>query len=53
MIYRLAYPDVAELFTVARRLLVAILESTREQLLSTVELPEVGRPDPALSRVGK
>ena len=46
MFYRLAYPDVAELLTVSRRLLVAILESTHEQLLSTVGLPEVGRPDP-------
>ena len=43
MFYRLAYPEVAELLTVARALLVRILESTQEQLLSTVELPEVGR----------
>jgi DNA-binding transcriptional ArsR family regulator len=43
MFYRLAYPEVAELLTVARALLVRILESTHEQLLSTVELPEVGR----------
>ena len=46
MFYRLAYPDVAELLTVARRLLVGILESTHEQLLSTVGLPSVGRPNP-------
>jgi DNA-binding transcriptional ArsR family regulator len=45
MFYRLAYPDVAELLTVARTLLVKILESTQEQLLSTVGLPEVGRQD--------
>ncbi len=44
MFYRLAYPDVAELLTVARVLLVRVLESTQEQLLSTVELPLVGRP---------
>ena len=43
MFYRLAYPEVAELLTVARALLVRILESTQEQLRSTVELPEVGR----------
>ena len=47
MFYRLAYPDVAELLTVARTLLVRILESTQEQLLSTVGLPEVGRPNSA------
>ena len=45
MFYRLAYPDVAELLAVARILLVKILESTQEQLLSTVGLPEVGRQD--------
>jgi len=45
--YRLAYPDVAELLTVSRTLLVKILESTQEQLLSTVGLPELG-----LSEVG-
>jgi DNA-binding transcriptional ArsR family regulator len=46
MFYRLAYPDVAELLAVARILLVRILESTQEQLLSTIGLPEVGRPNP-------
>jgi len=45
--YRLAYPDVAELLTVSRTLLVKILESTQEQLLSTVGPPELG-----LSEVG-
>jgi DNA-binding transcriptional ArsR family regulator len=45
MFYRLAYPDVAELLAVARILLVKILESTQEQLLSTVGLQEFGRQD--------
>lgn len=35
--YRLAYPQVADLLTVARRLLVEILEHTRDQLASTVD----------------
>ncbi|HEV7184044.1 MAG TPA: metalloregulator ArsR/SmtB family transcription factor [Leifsonia sp.] len=37
--YRLAYPGVADLLTVARALLVEILETTQEQLVSTVNLP--------------
>lgn len=37
--YRLAYPQVAELLTVARGLLIDILETTRQQLLSTTALP--------------
>jgi ArsR family transcriptional regulator len=36
--YQLAYPQVAELLTVARTLLVEILEHTQEQLESTVRL---------------
>lgn len=36
--YRLAYPDVADLLTVAKALLVRILERTHEQLASTVAL---------------
>lgn len=36
--YRLAYPDVADLLTVAKALLVRILETTHEQLASTVAL---------------
>ncbi|MGV8886009.1 MAG: ArsR/SmtB family transcription factor [Microbacteriaceae bacterium] len=36
--YRLAYPQVADLLTVSRGLLVEILEHTRQQLASTVEL---------------
>jgi DNA-binding transcriptional ArsR family regulator len=47
MFYRLAYPAVAELLTVARALLVSILESTQQQLLSTADLPVVGQPDGA------
>lgn len=37
--YRLAYPRVADLLTVARALLVEILQTTQEQLVSTVSLP--------------
>lgn len=33
--YRLAYPHVADLLTIARELLVEILEHTRDQLAST------------------
>lgn len=36
--YRLAYPQVADLLTVARALLVQILEHTQQQLVSTVAL---------------
>lgn len=39
--YRLAYPDVAELLTVARRLLVQVLQTTQSQLASTAGLPEL------------
>ena len=38
--YRLAYPQVAQLLNVSRSLLVEILEHTRQQLASTVNLPE-------------
>ena len=38
--YRLAYPQVAHLLNVSRSLLVEILEHTRQQLASTVNLPE-------------
>ena len=37
--YRLAYPEVAELLSVARALLVRVLETTHGQLVSTVALP--------------
>ena len=38
--YRLAYPEVADLLTVARSLLVKILETTQQQLVSTVNLSD-------------
>lgn len=37
--YRLAYPQVADLLTVARLLLGQILETTQERLVSTMRLP--------------
>lgn len=37
--YRLAYPQVADLLTVARLLLGEILETTQERLVSTMRLP--------------
>lgn len=37
--YRLAYPQVAELLRVARALLVEVLHTTQDQLVSTAELP--------------
>lgn len=39
VIYRLAYPEVANLLSVARVLLVHILETTRQQLQSSTTLP--------------
>ena len=36
--YRLAYPQVADLLTISRALLVEILEHTQQQLVSTVAL---------------
>jgi ArsR family transcriptional regulator len=45
MFYRLAYPEVANLLTVARSLLVKILETTQQQLVSTVNLPEIVSSD--------
>ncbi len=47
--YRLAYPQIADLLAVARVLLVEILETTQQQLVSTGELPPVGRPAEAAS----
>lgn len=44
--YRLAYPQIADLLRVARVLLVEVLQTTRDQLVSTVDLPEL----PAASR---
>lgn len=49
--YRLAYPQIADLLAVARVLLVEILETTQQQLVSTVDLPPVGRP--AAEEAGK
>lgn len=49
--YRLAYPQIADLLAVARVLLVEILETTQQQLVSTVDLPPVGRPAAASSTV--
>jgi DNA-binding transcriptional ArsR family regulator len=39
--YRLAYPEVADLLSVSRSLLVKILERTQQQLVSTVNHPDV------------
>jgi ArsR family transcriptional regulator len=51
MFYHLAYPEVANLLTVARSLLVKILETTQQQLVSTVNLPEIVSSDGADGRV--
>lgn len=46
--YRLAYPQVADLLTVSRTLLVEILDHTQKQLVSTVAMtPAPLRQDPA------
>jgi DNA-binding transcriptional ArsR family regulator len=42
--YRLAYAEVADLLTVARSLLVKILETTQQQLVSTVNLSDSAAP---------
>ncbi|RFA07627.1 transcriptional regulator [Subtercola boreus] len=39
--YRLAYPQVADLLAISRSLLVEILQNTRAQLDSTVNLPDI------------
>lgn len=39
--YRLAYPRVADLLTVARSLMIEILEATQQQLEATVNLPNI------------
>ncbi|MHB1235272.1 MAG: ArsR/SmtB family transcription factor [Microbacteriaceae bacterium] len=39
--YRLAHPQVADLLTMSRTLLIEILETTQQQLVSTVSLPEL------------
>ena len=40
--YRLAHPEVAELLTVARRLLTHALETTQGQLSASGALPPIG-----------
>jgi len=47
--YRLAYPQVADLLAVARQLLVEVLETTQQRLISTVGLPRTGATDAATS----
>jgi len=42
--YRLAHPRVADLLTAARSLMIEILETTQQQLVSTVNLPNVTVP---------
>ncbi len=44
--YRLAYPRVADLLTVSRALMIEILETTQQQLVSTVSLPDIMIPLP-------
>lgn len=39
--YQLAYPEVADLLRVARTLLLKILQTTQQQLVSTVNLPDL------------
>lgn len=43
--YSLAYPQVADLLAVARQLLVEILETTQQRLISTVGLPKLVSTD--------
>ncbi|MBO9578591.1 MAG: helix-turn-helix transcriptional regulator [Microbacteriaceae bacterium] len=40
--YRLAFPEVAQLLTAARRLLILALEESQGQLSATGSLPEIG-----------
>lgn len=37
--YRLAYPQIADLLTASRSLLIEILANTQQQLVSTVNMP--------------
>ncbi|MCZ2403441.1 helix-turn-helix transcriptional regulator [Paenarthrobacter sp. Z7-10] len=37
--YRLAYPEVADLLSISKALLVKILESTQQQLATTINFP--------------
>lgn len=43
--YRVAFPEVADLLTAARRLLVLGLEDASEQLTATDSLPVIGASD--------
>jgi len=43
--YSLAYPQVADLLAVARQLLVEILQTTQQRLISTVGLPRLAATD--------
>ncbi|TFB99025.1 transcriptional regulator [Cryobacterium adonitolivorans] len=47
--YSLAYPQVADLLAVARQLLVEILETTQQRLISTVGLSQPGSADAVAS----
>jgi len=49
--YSLAYPQVADLLAVARQLLVEILETTQQRLISTVGLPRPASTDAASGAV--
>jgi ArsR family transcriptional regulator len=44
VLYRLAYPQVADLLRVARVLLGEILQTTEQQLVAQAELPELPEP---------
>ena len=39
--YRLAYPRVVDLLTIARSLMIEILETTQQQLVATVSMPTI------------
>ena len=41
--YRLAFPEVAQLLTVARQLLVLALEESHDRLSATESLPSIGQ----------
>lgn len=50
--YRLAFPEVADLLSVSRALLVRILERTQQQLVLTVDHPDLAlRRDVAVAPV--
>ncbi|QXT64338.1 metalloregulator ArsR/SmtB family transcription factor [Tessaracoccus palaemonis] len=41
--YRLSFPEVADLLSIARGLLAQLLHTTQEQLASTAALPDLGQ----------